>query len=81
MAIHYPELDQEGPTPAQERDHLAEQCTTLLRENERLRAALLVAKLEIDWWVDEHRCCNGHQDEAIATIESALGHQQQPKED
>lgn len=30
----------EGPTPAQERDHLAEQCDTLLRENERLRAAL-----------------------------------------
>lgn len=29
----------EGPTAAQERDHLAEQCTTLLRENELLQAA------------------------------------------
>jgi hypothetical protein len=41
MAIHYQELDQEGPTPAQERDHLAEQCAALLRENEQLRAHLL----------------------------------------
>jgi hypothetical protein len=31
---------QEGPTPAQERDHLAEQCAELLHENKRLRAAL-----------------------------------------
>lgn len=49
MAIHYPELDQEGPTPGQERDHLAEQCGALLRENERLRAALT----EIDGWRDD----------------------------
>ena len=30
----------EGPTAEQEVEHLAGQCTTLLRENERLRAAL-----------------------------------------
>jgi hypothetical protein len=30
----------EGPTLAQERDHLAEQCATLLQENRTLRAAL-----------------------------------------
>ena len=30
----------EGPTAEQEVEHLAGQCTTLLRENERMRAAI-----------------------------------------
>lgn len=35
------------PTPEDEIEHLAEQCSTLLRENERLRAALeTIAKMK-----------------------------------
>lgn len=34
----------EGPTPEQERDHLADQCSTLLRENEKMLAALKEAE-------------------------------------
>lgn len=41
-------------------------------ENERLRAALVAAKTEIEWWADEHRCCKGHQAEAIEQIDAAL---------
>lgn len=41
-------------------------------ENERLRAALVAAKAEIEWWADEHSCCEGHQAEAIEQIDAAL---------
>ena len=39
---------------------------------ERLRAALKAAKTEIEWWVEEHGCCDGHQDEAMKLIALAL---------
>ena len=38
----------------------------------RLRAALLFAKQEIEWWGAEHRCCAGHEEEAMQVIASAL---------
>jgi len=41
-------------------------------EVEKLRAALIAAKAEIEWWADEHGCCEGHQHEVIAVIDAAL---------
>lgn len=37
-----------------------------------MRDALVAAKAEIEWWAREHGCCDGHQDEVLATIEAAL---------
>jgi hypothetical protein len=41
-------------------------------EIERLRAALTVAKAELEWWINEHRCCEGHEDEAMKVINDAI---------
>lgn len=37
-----------------------------------LRHALQAAKLEIEWWVDEHACCAGREADAMAVIDAAL---------
>ena len=47
---------------------------------ERLRAALTLAKDEINWWADEHGCCEGSRDEVITAIDAALGDEQKEKD-
>ena len=37
-----------------------------------LRNALRVARAEIEWWVDEHACCAGHEGPALDVIEEAM---------
>lgn len=54
-----------------------EQFEKLHAEIERLRAALLVAGREIEWWVDEHRCCEGHEVDAMRAINAALNADEQ----
>lgn len=39
---------------------------------EAMRPVLEAAKAEIEWWVDEHGCCAGHEAETIAMIDAAL---------
>ena len=37
-----------------------------------LLEALRLAKDEIRWWVNEHDCCDGHQDEVVAKIDAVI---------
>ena len=37
------------------------------------RETLKSAKSEIEWWVNNHRCCEGHEVEALTQIDAALG--------
>ena len=59
----------EGPTAEQEVEHLAGQCTALLRENERFRRGLENAR----WWLknraEKDPDCYG----AMRSIDTALG--------
>lgn len=43
-----------------------------LPELVRLREALALAKQEINWWVDEHSCCKGHETGVMTAIDAAL---------
>ena len=38
-----------------------------------LEKALGVAREEICWWVSEHGCCAGREDDAMTVIDAALG--------
>jgi hypothetical protein len=44
----------------------------LQADNKRLRTALIAAKAEIEWWANEHSCCDGHQFETVELIDAAL---------
>jgi hypothetical protein len=37
-----------------------------------LREALRMARDEINWWADNHRCCDGGRAEVIAKIDACL---------
>lgn len=39
---------------------------------EAVRPALQAAKTEIEFWVDEHGCCAGHEEATLAMIDEAL---------
>ena len=41
-------------------------------EIEKLRALLIEAKDEIEFWVDGHRCCDGNAEEVIEKINNTL---------
>lgn len=45
----------------------------LLNELVAAHEALRVAREEILWWADEHRCCGGHEVAALETIDTILG--------
>jgi hypothetical protein len=53
------------------------EITRLRVEHAAMVEALLAAEAEIQWWVKEHGCCLGHEEETLAKIRSAL----LPKED
>jgi hypothetical protein len=41
-------------------------------EIERLRGLLREAVDELDWWIHEHGCCDGHQGDLLDRIAAAL---------
>lgn len=42
------------------------------RANAELLEALKAAKGEIQWWVDEHGCCAGHESDAMEIARAAI---------
>ena len=49
-----------------------ERLIELTNEVEQFRLLLQEAKNEIEWWIDEHGCCDGHQGNLLVRIETAL---------
>lgn len=56
-----------------EADQVTSAFEIMADEIARLTAALQVAREEVCWWVSEHGCCAGREDDAMTVIDAALG--------
>jgi hypothetical protein len=55
----------------------ADRIAALIAERDRLKEALAAAKVEIEWWVQEHSCCLGHENDVMAQMRIALSSTQE----
>lgn len=51
---------------------LEAQCEQLIAQRDELLETLKMAKTELEWWVSEHACCDGHETGCMKSIDEAI---------